>query len=116
MAGFEVTFEDVHALRWFGVAQHRLADRDVLGLVRPSAQTVVETVPTKHSSSATSPRAIAAGLTNLAFMVCPDNGLLRRESVKRTRSRHPCCIRFAVAIPCEFSPEPRTLGRELCWL
>src|SRR5580704_12984735 len=30
----------------------------------------------KHSSSATSPRAIADGLTNLAFMVCPHNGLL----------------------------------------
>src|SRR6202041_632903 len=30
----------------------------------------------KHSSSATSPRAIAAGLTTLAFMVSPHNGLL----------------------------------------
>src|ERR1700683_4288879 len=30
----------------------------------------------KHSSSATSPRTIAAGLTNLAFMLCPHNGLL----------------------------------------
>jgi hypothetical protein len=85
---------------WLGVTKHGLADRDVLGrFVCPRTQAVTKAVPAKTLVFGNQPQLNSgwfAGLTNLAFMVCPQSGCLpSRNGEAKTKSSLPlyglCC-------------------------